>query len=134
MLIVFVLLCFGILISLYVAYFDFRKNDFGFKPFCDFSYNISCSNVFLSSYGSLFGVKNYVVGLFFYSFIFVMSFFSFYLVAFLVSVFGVLFSFYLAYLLFFRVRTYCVVCFISYVINLFICLFLYLEVFVYAAM
>lgn len=106
----------GFLLSCYALYVSFRSKDKSYTAFCDFSENVSCSKVFGHKYGSLFGAKNSYFGMFFYLLI-VLSYYLFSdALVYLVS-FGLVVTFVLAYLLWFRVKNFCLVCSLIYVVN-----------------
>ena len=117
----------GVLLSVYAAYEEFSlRNIKGHKAICDISDKISCSKAFLSEYGKLFGVSNSVFGIFFYLLIIILTFvnlrYIFYLS--LPAFFGTL---YLAYISYFKLRTFCLVCTGVYLINVLLLVFSYFR-------
>lgn len=94
-----------------------------YKAICDIKESMSCTKAFTSSYGHLFGISNAVGGLFFYAALLLLTFlglkeYLFYLT--LISLFGTL---YLAYLSYVKMKNFCVVCHIIYLINILLFIF-----------
>lgn len=73
---------------------------------------------------ALFGIPNYILGLGFYSFVLVSAFITLnntmILAMGLISIASLIFSIYLAYVLIFKIRIMCKLCFLSHIINLLI--------------
>ncbi|MBI1969927.1 hypothetical protein HYS48_04500 [Candidatus Woesearchaeota archaeon] len=101
----------GFFVSLYGL-----KATYTEKPWCDISPNISCTKAFRHEKGKHFGVPNTVWGMIFYAVLFAFSFYSMKIV-FWMALFSVLGSIYLAYELYFKVKSFCVVCTTIYLIN-----------------
>ncbi|THD19885.1 Vitamin K epoxide reductase complex subunit 1 [Fasciola hepatica] len=125
--------CTGILVCIYALYVEYSKeNDKDYKPVCDISDKISCTKVLLSEYSRGFGLlprtwknswlnqRNPVFGLIFYSLLLVLDHYGTFgalklsLVLAILSCIG---SVYLAYLLYFVLKSLCLVCLAIYVIN-----------------
>ncbi|XP_064613124.1 vitamin K epoxide reductase complex subunit 1-like protein 1 [Liolophura sinensis] len=131
----FLLLCaIGIFASLYAYHVEVSKErDGSYKAMCDISAYISCSKVFTSRYGRGFGIldrfvakdsiinqPNSVFGLAFYTFHVSLAFSQTPASAAVQIGFSVvanLGSIYLAYILYFILQDFCVVCVSMYVIN-----------------
>ena len=117
----------GFLLSCYLLYIDKKiKQDKNYQPLCDISDTISCTKAFKSKWGKTFGIANWVYGLLFYAFVFVATFISIQLIFFL-AIFSVLISFYLAYVLHFKLKTVCLVCYLTYTVNILLLVFSYLK-------
>jgi len=117
----------GFLLSCYVLYIDKKvKQDKNYQPLCDISDTISCTKAFKSQWAKTFGIAHSVYGLLFYAFVFVATFVSIQLI-FYVAFFSVLVSFYLAYTLHFKVKTVCLVCYVTYIVNILLLIFSYLK-------
>ena len=112
------LLCMlGIALSAYALYVKKRfDQDNTYKATCDISDKISCTKAFSSGHGTLFLLPNSVWGILFYFLVFFCSYISLKLVFFLalLSVFG---SVYLAYILYTKVKSYCLICTSIYAVN-----------------
>ena len=88
-------------------------------PLCD---GDTCIRVSDSRYGSMFGIPNYIFGIFYYIMVIVLSFItlngSILYLALAVSYGTVLYGVYLTYALLVKLKIVCVPCFISHGINL----------------
>ena len=108
----------GLLVSSYALYLEKKvKEDPNYKPLCDFSENASCSKPIKSKYGKLFGVPNALMGIFYYLLILFLSLLQQKFLLFYICVAGVGASLVLAYILYFKIRTFCLVCILTYIIN-----------------
>ena len=108
----------GFLISLYALYVrDKVLKAPTYSPICDIRANISCSKAFGSRYSKTMGVPNPLAGLLFYALVFVLSFSYPHLVIYPVSA-SVLFSLYLAYISYIKQKNFCLVCTLTYLINI----------------
>ena len=114
----------GIVISIYAMFVDFKfdKNE-EYKAVCDINDRVSCSKAFQSKYGSVLGVKNSVLGLLFYVFVAVLYFLDLTMLMKIFSGLAVLGSIVLAYLLYAKVKSWCVVCTGIYVVNVLLFIF-----------
>ncbi|KAA0187383.1 Vitamin K epoxide reductase complex subunit 1 [Fasciolopsis buskii] len=125
--------CSGILVCVYALYVEHSKEaDSDYQPACDISDRISCTKAFLSKYSRGFGLlprmlensflnqRNPVYGLIFYSLLLVLdrcgTLGALKLSLFL-AVLSCIGSIYLAYLLYFVIRSLCLVCLTVYAIN-----------------
>ncbi|RME78701.1 hypothetical protein D6774_00280 [Candidatus Woesearchaeota archaeon] len=112
-----ILLWFGLLLSLYAVFVNYRLNASGkYQPLCDFSPTISCSKAFTSTYARTFGTFNGLVGVIGYV---ALTLAYVYMPAlFVIGVYiAFLMSIYLLFILLFRLHTYCIVCFSIYLVN-----------------
>lgn len=109
----------GLLVSAY-GYFVEKKmeHDVTYKPFCDISDAISCSKPFKSMYGKTFGISNTILGLMFYSFMLVLSALDARMALFYGALGAAVATVYFAYILYVKVRSFCLVCTTMYVINI----------------
>ncbi|XP_060067856.1 vitamin K epoxide reductase complex subunit 1-like protein 1 [Ylistrum balloti] len=127
----------GIVLSLYAYYVETSaEKDKSFKAMCDFSESVSCSKVFTSRYGRGFGLLQYIVGhesplnqpnsvfgVMFYLIQIVCASSVLPLLTNIQVVTGVMANFgsvYLAYILYFILDDFCVVCVSTYIVNAFI--------------
>ncbi|XP_033748995.1 vitamin K epoxide reductase complex subunit 1-like [Pecten maximus] len=127
----------GILLSLYAYYVETSaEKDKSFKAMCDFSKSVSCSKVFTSRYGRGFGLLQYIIGhdspLNQPNSVFGMMFYVLQIICassvlpmlsklqFVTGVMANCGSVYLAYILYFILEDFCVVCVSTYVINAFL--------------
>ncbi|XP_032517650.2 vitamin K epoxide reductase complex subunit 1-like protein 1 [Danaus plexippus] len=127
----------GILVSTYAMYVELVADlKPGYKALCDISEHASCSKVLTSKYAkglglvsqdSLFKVPNCVYGIIFFCIIIFLSTFNKISVVRLLlclSAVSLLTCVYLAYLLIFVLRDFCIVCVSTYFINAAIAFFL----------
>lgn len=111
----------GFVLSLYSLYVksEFRKNK-KYKALCDINDKISCTKVFSSSYGSLFKIDNGYFGIFAYPLINLFYLLNLQLPLIIFSSVAVLLSVYLAYLSYYKLRNFCLVCTGIYIVNILI--------------
>ena len=112
--VIFVAAVIGFLLSLYGL-----KATYTEKPWCDLSPLISCTKAFRHKKGRHFGIPNTVWGMVYYLLIVVAVLFMPTLV-FPLAVAGIIASIYLAYELYAFVRSLCLVCTSTYIINIII--------------
>eukprot|EP00112_Aurelia_sp_Birch-Aquarium-sp1_P006568 Seg1721.15 transcript_id=Seg1721.15/GoldUCD/mRNA.D3Y31 product="Vitamin K epoxide reductase complex subunit 1-like protein 1" protein_id=Seg1721.15/GoldUCD/D3Y31 len=131
--------CFlGIVVSLYALYVEISKfEDNEFRAMCDISEAVSCSKVFTSKYGTGFGiiapifgersvlnVPNSLYGIAFYLLTMVLGFAksnqTVAVLLLLSSWLACVGCIYLAYILYFILEDFCVVCVTTYVLNFFL--------------
>lgn len=113
----------GFLLSLYAYITELKIKAYSdYKPLCDLSDRVSCSKVMNSPYSKIFLFSNAVWGMLFYAAAFILLFFSGFWRARVLLAVLIIISFlvtcYLAYLLYFKIRTICMVCTSLYVINI----------------
>lgn len=118
----------GFIVSLYAYYIE-RKiaQNIYYKAACDLSDVVSCSKPITSAYGKLFGISNAVLGLLYYALIIVLVLFHSKMVLYIAALIAFLFSLYLAWLLYFRIRALCILCTTTYVINIILLLLTYIN-------
>jgi len=113
-----VLSIFGLVVSTYSLFVErkvSRSKDY--KPMCDINDRISCTKAFSSEYGKHFGISNTVFGLTYYVLVLLLALLDQTVYVFYLTILGVLASIYLAHLLYFKIKSYCVVCTSIYIIN-----------------
>lgn len=124
---VIVLSILGFLLSLYSYYAEKKFCKTKRKMICDINDKISCTKAFTSIYGKTFGISNSLYGMVFYLFILILSFYNLKYVFYL-SILAVLGSVYLAYVLYFKVKSFCIVCNSIYLVNILLLVFSYYYV------
>ncbi|MGD2089835.1 MAG: vitamin K epoxide reductase family protein [Candidatus Aminicenantes bacterium] len=108
----------GFLISLYALYVRHKVlKATTYSPICDIRANISCSKALGSQHSKTMGIPNPLAGLLFYALVFAMSFSYMHLVIYPVLA-AVLFSLYLAYISYIKQKNFCLVCTLTYVVNI----------------
>lgn len=123
---VLILAIIGFCVALYSYFVESKmKADARYKPACDINDRISCSKAINSQYGTLFLLSNSVWGMIYYAAVAALALMGFHTLLIIATTLGVLASIGLAYLLYFKIKTLCVVCTSLYIINallLIICL------------
>ncbi|MCH7568535.1 MAG: hypothetical protein IIA87_03865 [Nanoarchaeota archaeon] len=119
----------GFLLSFYALYIEKKyEKSKKYKSLCDISEKVSCTKAFSSKYGKLFGLSNSVYGMIFYLVILLLSFYNITYIFYL-SMLAVIGSVYLAYVLYFKLNNFCLVCSGIYLVNIILLIFSYLEVY-----
>lgn len=117
----------GILLSFYTLYVECKLGqNKNYKAVCDINNRMSCTKTFSSKYGKTFGISNAYPGLSFYGLIVLMILYRQTDFLLLITGLGVLFSLYLAYILYFKVKHFCLVCHGIYLVNILLLVFSYL--------
>lgn len=112
------LLTIGFIVSCYAAYILMRKKqDMLYTPLCDISSRISCTTVLQSPHGKMFGFSNAYLGIIFNLFAGVLLISGYYTFLLVLISGAVVVSVYLAAIMF-RMRVWCVVCIITYLLHL----------------
>ena len=93
------------------------KLDPGYKAVCDLSDRVSCTKTFLSPWGKLFGISNVYIGMVFYAAMILFGLLDQVHLTLLGAVGACIASLFLAYILFAKIKTFCLVCITTYVIN-----------------
>ncbi len=109
----------GFCASLY-AYFIERKirEKPDYKPVCDISDRISCTKPILSEYSNLFFFSNGLMGALFYAVIAALAFTDSFRLMMIATSVRLVATCFLAYLLYFKIRSLCLVCTLIYIINI----------------
>jgi len=114
----------GILLSVYAFYVEKKTlKSKEYKAVCDINDAISCSKAFSSKYGHTLGISNSVYGFFFYIVVILLAFYSQMNYVFYLSILSLIFSVYLAYNLYFKLKDFCLVCTGIYIVNILILIF-----------
>lgn len=108
----------GFAISMYTYLLEQKiKEKPNYKPACDLSDRISCTKPMKSEYSSLFYFSNAIVGAAFYVMIAVLALMNMHSLLLFATVAGCIVSAFMAYLLYFRVQSVCLLCTALYIIN-----------------
>ena len=120
---VLIILCaiIGIFLSVYAFYLEKKiKEDPNYQAHCDINDRISCSRPIKSGYTSLFFIPNYAVGILFYLFIIVLAVLKMHGILLLTALAGFAATCFFAYILFFKIRSLCIICISTYIVNILI--------------
>ena len=109
----------GFILSVYGNYIE-KKSSLSkkYKAFCDVNERVSCSKAFSSSFGKQFGISNTIWGMIFYALVVILAFLGAFNLVFYLSVVSLIGSAYLAYVLYFKLKNFCMICNIIYVVNI----------------
>lgn len=114
----------GFFISLYAYYVESNiKKDASYKPACDINDRISCTKPLTSEYSNIFFVSNTLAGMAYYVFIACAAWLQLQAIVLATATLGCMMTFYLAYLLYFKVKSFCLVCSSLYLINILLFVF-----------
>lgn len=109
----------GFSVSLYAYILEKKIKAYpAYKAACDISDAFSCSKPLLSEYGEIFGFSNSLLGMLFYATMAILAFLDRTNLLFYLSVASLLVSAFLAYILYFRIKTVCLICTSIYLINI----------------
>jgi len=109
----------GVVLSAYAVWVDTRlRKIVRYKPGCDISKKISCSSVFGSLYGHLLGISNAYIGLVGYAAIFVLATMDYIAAVNVLAFLAVAASLILAYWSYVKIKSFCLVCTVIYLINI----------------
>lgn len=118
MMLLIILAVIGFCLSLYSYYLEQKlKTDEQFKASCDINDRISCTRPILSPYSHFFYFSNGVLGMIFYALIGVLALLDLGMSLLVLAIGGVIASCVLAYLLYFEIKSFCLICSSLYVIN-----------------
>ncbi len=115
----------GFFISAYAYYVEKKiRQEPGFKPFCDINNKISCTKPIKSIYSNLFFFSNAFVGMFYYMVITFLAFLDARTFLIIIASISMIITCYLAYILYFKIKSFCLLCTSVYLINLILFLML----------
>ena len=118
MIIIIILCVIGFAVSAYGLFVEKKiKKDPSYKPVCDISDKASCTKPFQSSFSRMFGISNTIVGMIFYAAIAFLVWLGLYQLVLIGSAVASFVSLYLAYILYAKIRTLCLICTITYLVN-----------------
>lgn len=116
----------GLCISTYVFFLERKIRQLPeYKAVCDLSDKISCTKPAKSQYGSLFYISNGTTGIFFYLLVIIFALFEQRILLLTAAIAACIVSLFLAYLLYFKIKTVCLLCTSLYIVNVII---LYLSI------
>ncbi|MCL4361483.1 hypothetical protein M1446_03950 [Candidatus Dependentiae bacterium] len=109
----------GFCISVYAFITERKiKADPNYKPACDITDRISCSRPLQSEYSNLFFFSNTTAGLLFYAALAILAAFNFTTLILVATSINLLVTLFLAYLLFFKIKSLCPICISLYIVNI----------------
>lgn len=125
---IFTLALIGLVLSVYSIYVSRKLNKNYYKPFCDVSKDMSCTKAFSSKYSRFLLIHNSTYGVLYYLIIMIISLQGYYGTIFYLAILSTIFSIYLAYVSYFKMKNFCLVCNAIYLINILILIFSYLQI------
>lgn len=119
-----ILAAIGFCISLYAYFTESKiKQDPNYHPACDINDRISCSAPLKSEYSNIFYFSNALMAMVYYITVGMLAYFDMYRLVLIATAGGVLLTLVLAYLLYFRIKSLCLVCTSLYIVNILLFLF-----------
>lgn len=116
----------GFLLSAYSLYVEIKSSKSkSYKAVCDINEKVSCTKVFSSQYGKILGLSNSFYGILLYILIFILNIYEYANLIFYLAILSVLGSVYLAYVMYFKIKSYCLVCNAIYAVNILLLVFSY---------
>lgn len=126
MIIVITIAMIGLIISLYGISIERKlQKDATYKPACDISDKISCSRPFLSPYRNIFGISNVWASALYYVAIICITIMNLPRLALITACGGVMVSVVFVYILYFKIKSFCLLCTSLYVVNIALCVACY---------
>jgi len=117
--IIIVLAAIGLLISIYGITIERKlQENVQYKAACDLSDTISCTRPFLSAYGKMLGISNIWASAFYYIAILVAAFIHMPLILLLITSAGLAATVVFAYILYFKIKSLCLICTSLYIVNI----------------
>lgn len=113
-----VLAAIGFCISLYTYWVERKiKTEPTYKPVCDLSDRISCTKPMLSKYANLFYFSNALIGTTYYVAVALLAYLQMTQLLLIITVAAAITTIALAYLLYFKIKAFCILCTSLYTIN-----------------
>lgn len=109
----------GLVISVYGITVERKlQQDAQYKAVCDISDAISCTRPFLSPYGKILGISNIWASALYYCVMIMIAIINLPMVALIFAYTGVAVTIGFAYILYFKIRSLCLICTSLYVVNI----------------
>ena len=122
--VIIILAIIGFCISLYAYFTESKiKEDPNYHPACDINDRISCSAPLKSEYSNIFYFSNALMGMVYYILVGVLAYFGLHRLVLVATAGGAFMSLILAYLLYFKIKSLCIVCTSLYIVNILLLLF-----------
>ena len=117
--IILILATIGLLISVYGITVEHKlQQDEQYKAACDLSDQISCSRPMLSEYNKMLGISNIWACALYYCAIIASTFMELPMLPLILSIVGCAVSIVFAYILYFKIHSFCLICTSLYAINI----------------
>ena len=128
MMIIIILATIGLIISIYGITIERKLQQYAqYKAACDISDSISCTRPFLSPYGKMLGISNIWASAFCYIVIIAAALMDYYRLLVLITLAGFLVTIAFAYILYFKIRSLCLICTSLYIVNIALAIVCYIS-------
>ena len=126
MTIIIILAIIGLTISVYGITVE-RKlaQDMNYKAACDISDTISCTRPMLSEYNKMFGISNSLAAALYYGAVLIAAIINIPLLLMIIVTIGLVTTLVCAYILYFKVKSVCLICTSLYLINIILAILCY---------
>ncbi len=123
----FPLLCFiGFGLSLYMFIIERKlKKNPAYKPVCNISDRMSCTKALESEYAKPFGVSNALLGMLFYPILVLLLANGYPTLVYYACIAACCVSLFLAFILYFHIKSFCIVCSSLYIVNALLLIIVY---------
>ena len=116
----------GLAVSFYSIFVESRlKKNKNYKAACDLSDTISCTKPMLSQYTKLLGISNSIAAASYYLLLIILTIFGQQQLLMIVASAGLAVTFVFAYILYFKIKSICLICSLLYTLNILIALLCY---------
>lgn len=128
MLIIIIFAIIGLTISIYSITVE-RKlaQDMNYKAACDISDSISCTRPMLSEYNKMFGISNSLAAALYYGAVIITAIINIPLLLMIVVTTGLITTCIFAYILYFKIKSICLICTSLYLINIILAILCYFS-------
>lgn len=114
-----ILAAIGFCISVYTYLLEQKiKVQPNYKSACDLSDRVSCTKPMKSPYGAIFYFSNAIIGAAYYLMVIVVALLNMHTLLLFATICGCIVSAFLAYLLYFKIKSLCLLCTTLYIINI----------------
>jgi len=117
--IVLILALIGLAISIYGITVERNlQQNMQYKATCDINDQVSCTRPMLSEYNKMLGISNIWASALYYCAMIILSFLDLQTITLVLALAGVAVSAVFAYILYFKIRSFCLICTSLYIVNI----------------
>lgn len=128
MTIIIILAIIGLIISIYGITVERKlQQDMNYKAACDISDSISCTRPMLSEYNKMFGISNSLAAALYYGVVIIAAITNIPLLLMIVVTTGLITTLIFAYILYFKIKSVCLICTSLYLINIILAILCYFS-------
>ncbi len=118
----------GLLISIYGITVERKlEQDMNYKAACDISDSISCTRPMLSQYNKMLGISNSLAAALYYVTVLIAAILNISLLLMIVVTTGLVTTLIFAYILYFKIKSICLICTSLYFINIILAILCYFS-------